>query len=87
MSQSTDILTYLEQGNHLTPLEALQMFGCLSLSQRITGLRKQGHDIVTLPYHTQSGKRVGMYVLASVLKAQREEQVEAAFDWAERVLK
>jgi len=47
MTQAQQIYEYLKAGNTLTPLEALQKFGCLRLAARIADLRKQGHIIWT----------------------------------------
>jgi hypothetical protein len=46
-SQSARIIYYLATGRTLTPLEALQRFGCLRLSARILDLRNGGHRIVS----------------------------------------
>jgi Helix-turn-helix domain len=46
-SQSALILAHLQAGGTLTPMDALNLFKCWSLSQRITDLRQQGHRIVT----------------------------------------
>lgn len=47
MTQTQRILIYLKTGKSLTPLEALQKFGCLRLAARISDLRSQGHTIWT----------------------------------------
>lgn len=46
MNQSDAILDYLLTGAELTPLEALQKFGCLRLAARIYDLRADGVDII-----------------------------------------
>lgn len=46
-SQCKDILEYLRQGNGITQLEALRMFGCGRLSGRIWDLRHEGYNIKT----------------------------------------
>ena len=46
-TQNQQILEYLEIGNKITPLEALDRFGCFRLSSRIFDLRQQGHKIIT----------------------------------------
>jgi hypothetical protein len=46
-SQNTKILNYLSKGKVLTPLQALNKFGCFRLAARIADLRKQGHTIFT----------------------------------------
>ena len=49
-SQNTLILDWLRQGNTITPIQALNMFGCFRLGARIFNLRRLGHRI--------EGKRV-----------------------------
>ena len=46
-SQNKLILEYLEIGNKITALEALNNFGCFRLSSRIFDLRQKGHNIIT----------------------------------------
>ena len=46
-SQNTKILNYLSKGRVLTPIQALEKFGCFRLAARISDLRKQGHTIFT----------------------------------------
>ena len=45
MSQEQWILEHLEKGFTITPLEALEKFGCFRLGARIYNLIRQGHDI------------------------------------------
>ena len=45
MSQANDIRDFLLSGHTITPLEALQMFGCISLGQRIFELKDKGWDL------------------------------------------
>lgn len=61
MSQCTDILEALRRGP-LTPLEALQDFGCLRLAARIAELKADGHLIAT-EMVSLNGKKFGQYVL------------------------
>ena len=61
MSQSDAILDHLRAGNVLTPLSALEQFGCLSLSQRCGQLRRAGHPIVAETVRLANGKRVAQY--------------------------
>ena len=46
-SQEALILAHLATGAELSPLEALQRFGCLRLGARIYALRQDGVDIVS----------------------------------------
>lgn len=61
MSQGERILTHLKAGKHLTPIEALQRFGCFRLSPRILELREAGYRITTQMVRLASGKRVASY--------------------------
>ncbi len=63
MSQSEAILTYLLTGASLTPLEALDRFGCLALHSRAAELRRRGHN-VRCTIRQQGTKRWGEYSLA-----------------------
>ena len=47
MSQNKQILNYLLSGKKLTPITALNKFGCFRLSARILDLRKEGHNLTT----------------------------------------
>ena len=44
-SQKDAILEYLEEGNSITQLDALTLFGCSRLAARIGDLRKDGWSI------------------------------------------
>lgn len=63
-SQNEEILSWLQRGKSLTPLTALERFGCFRLSARILNLRQQGHKIeMTLVEY--KGKRFASYHLAT----------------------
>jgi hypothetical protein len=59
-SQTQLIKNYLEAGNSITPIEALNLFGCFRLSARIKDLRDQGLDITTENIK-QNGKTFAKY--------------------------
>jgi hypothetical protein len=61
MSQRLEILRALAKGERLTPLRALEQFGCLSLSQRVGELKREGWPIVSEMVDMPSGKRVAEY--------------------------
>lgn len=44
-SQKESILEYMEEGNSITQLDALSLFGCSRLAARIGDLRKDGWSI------------------------------------------
>lgn len=65
MTQNRAILEYLQAGNTLTPLEALERFGTLALHSRISELRKYHLiecELIKLP----NGKHVGRYSLQKI---------------------
>jgi hypothetical protein len=47
MNQNTQILEHLQSGKSITPIDALNMFGCFRLGARIYDLKQQGYDIQT----------------------------------------
>jgi hypothetical protein len=65
MTQTQDqmILEFLLTGCGLTPLQALQWFGCLRLASRINTLRNQGFVIHTMMVKTKSNKHIATYHL------------------------
>lgn len=44
-TQKEKILTALQNGDKISPLDALHRFGCLRLGARIFELRQSGHNI------------------------------------------
>jgi hypothetical protein len=60
-TQAGKILAYLQAGNRLTALEALQRFQCFRLAARIHELRRDGWQIEEQMVETGSGKRVAEY--------------------------
>lgn len=45
MTQNEKILRYLQIHGSITPLDALELYGCMRLGARIYDLRKAGHSI------------------------------------------
>ena len=62
-SQSNAILDYMRAGNRITPLEALQLFGCFRLGGRIYDLKKEHPEIESEFVEAGNGKRVKAYWL------------------------
>ena len=60
-SQASHIAAYMMQGNKITPLEALNLFGSLRLSAVIFVLRKRGYKIQVERVKTSTGKWVAQY--------------------------
>ena len=46
VSQTSEVLRYLQEGHTITSMEAIQMFGATRLSAIIYNLRHDGYDII-----------------------------------------
>lgn len=68
-----DKLLDLLKAQWVTPIDALNMAGCFSLSQRCGGFKRLGMPIQDKWVHLASGKKVKAYTLAG-----RVEEGEAA---------
>lgn len=62
-TQNEFILAHLKAGHSLTPLEALERFGCFRLGARVWDLKREGYDIHTESFELPNGKRVARYWL------------------------
>lgn len=62
-TQKAQVKAWLEDGKSITPIEALNRWGCFRLAAVINRLRNDGMDIVTEKYLTPSGKYVARYSL------------------------
>ena len=57
MSQKSKILEALKRGETITPLDALNRFGCFRLGAQIFDLKAEGHDIENIGLgHTKYGR-------------------------------
>lgn len=64
MTQKEMVLDYLEtHPEGLTPLMALEQFGCMRLASTVCKLKADGHDIQSRLVRTSTGKRVAVYTL------------------------
>lgn len=61
-SQKQAILDWLSEGNTITTLQALNMFGCMRLASRISDLKNEGFPIAKEMIKV-NGKRVAEYWL------------------------
>ena len=59
-TQTAQICQWLWDGNTITPIQALNMFGCFRLGARIWELRELGYDIET-NHVTRNGKTFAEY--------------------------
>lgn len=62
MTQTQQIKAALQSGAAITPIDALNQYGCFRLAARIDELRREGLDIETIT-QTRNGKRYAAYVL------------------------
>jgi hypothetical protein len=67
VTQNDAIKQHLLSGKPITPLDALQKYGCFRLAARIDDLRKAGLDIETLT-EKRNGKQYASYVLRGQLQ-------------------
>jgi hypothetical protein len=69
-TQTSDILQHLKDGRRLTQKEAINEYGAYRLSSIIYSLRKQGHDIVSIPIDvpTRYKKEDGTPRMANVVE-------------------
>lgn len=63
MSQNQQIAAYLNKGKKLTPLQALEKFGCFRLAARIADLRNNGMKIKTSTIKLENNKMIAQYSL------------------------
>lgn len=62
-TQSKQILSHLEAGNEINPIEALNKFGCFRLGARIYDLKQQGYDITKRMVKVNDDAYVAFYSL------------------------
>lgn len=60
MSQALDILSHIKRTGCITPIEALNEYGCMRLAARVHDLRAKGYNIKTIEKSamTPYGKKV-----------------------------
>ena len=51
----------LDQGTHITALDALNWFGCFRLAARVYDLKQEGYNIEKYTQVNESGKRITYY--------------------------
>lgn len=62
-TQNQQVLKYLLTGNRITPLQALDYFGCFRLGARIYDLKKLGYDIKSQNKKVGKDKYVAEYYI------------------------
>ena len=71
-SQNAAILNHLKKVGPITPMEALEKYGCFRLAARIYELRMRGHDISMVKIPVGNNKQVARYTL--IISADGREQ-------------
>ena len=64
LTHEAQLLRHLREHNSITPMEALEEFGCYRLAARIYDLRVAGHPIHTVMI-THDGSRYARYILTT----------------------
>ena len=67
MTQTEMIRAHLESGREITPIDALQQYGCFRLAARINDLRKAGLPIETIT-EQREGKAWAKYRLVGQMR-------------------
>lgn len=65
LSQKKLIKQHLMSGKSITPIDALQLFGCFRLATRVFELKEEGMPIVTTIVES-NGKRFASYSLKTM---------------------
>ena len=63
ITQTKSILSHLEAGNEINPIEALNKFGCFRLGARIYDLKQQGYEISKSMVKVNNDAHVAFYSL------------------------
>ena len=63
MTQTEQIRKHLERHNSITPMQALERYGCMRLAARICDLKSDGFHVLSVPIN-KNGKRYAKYVRA-----------------------
>ena len=61
--QNAQILSHLKSGKEITPMEALNEYGCFRLAARVFELRDSGWPIECERRTIENGKVIGVYSL------------------------
>ena len=59
--QTEMLKSVLDQGTHITALDALNWFGCFRLAARVYDLKQEGYNIEKYTQVNENGKRITYY--------------------------
>ncbi len=86
MSQNEKILEHLKNGNTITPLEALERFGCMRLGSRINDLRED--HIIETENEENGGKRYARYRYVQSIEIKNDmflsKDAEQQHEWSKK---
>ena len=68
VTQTNEIKAYLKPGYRITPIDALQSFGCFRLAARIKEIRDEGMQVEKVMVETVNGARVAQYYCPSKVR-------------------
>ena len=71
--QNQQVLDHL-RGGPITPIEALNLYGCFRLGARIYELRQAGHNILTRMVTNDYGNPYAQYHLLAQARPSKEEE-------------
>ena len=74
LNQKLHVLNYIKRHGSITPMEALNSFGCMRLASRINELRCEGHAIETRML-SKGGKRWAQYHFPNNIPIQNQVNV------------
>ena len=87
-SQKSKIMKWLDSGNSITPIQALEMFGCFRLAAIIHSIKHQekefmeNRELITSMVTNKFGVKYGSYKLKSKIK----QNINSLKDRNQRVL-
>lgn len=86
-SQKSKIMKHLAEGNSITPLDALEKFGCFRLAAIVHNIKQErkfmeNKDLVTTMVTNKFGVKYGSYKLKSKIK----QNINSLKDRNQRVL-
>lgn len=74
-TQAESILSDLIAGAQLSPLDALNYYGCMRLGARIFDLREEGWQISRRMEHNDRGKHYAVYYLSDADRARNVRKI------------
>lgn len=64
MTQTRQILSYMQRGRSIDPLVSLRLFGCFRLAARILEIKEYGHRVKREMVRNRAGRKFARYYLS-----------------------